>query len=190
MDDGDREPGHELPVDDLPGEFLEPGQRRSDLLPGRSLRERRQRNEQCRDAGKKHPPDNRAAWINAKGHGLEISESALRERPRWGLALLMRPAMAAPGVASVCARYADARTFASAIVAARWPGGSMRTSFADETGSIRTRDTNAVNPAQKAKRPVFGNLEWQRRIPRGYARRPGQEDKAHEQKETEGRIPC
>jgi hypothetical protein len=31
----------------------------------------------------------------------------------------------------VCSRYADARTFASAIVAARWPGGSMNTSFAD-----------------------------------------------------------
>ncbi len=56
-------------------------------------------------------------------------------------------ARAAPGVASVYARYADARTSASAIVAARWPGGSMRTSFADETTRIQTRDADAVNAA-------------------------------------------
>ena len=73
IDDGDREPGHELLVHDLPCEFLELGQRRGDLLLGRRLRERRQRNEQRRDAGKKRPPDNRAAWINAQGHGLEIN---------------------------------------------------------------------------------------------------------------------
>src|SRR5512145_795921 len=76
---------------------------------------------------------------------LEITESALPGAAEWGLALLMRPAKAAPGVASVYARYADARTSASAIVAARWPGGSMRTSFADKTDRITSRRADAVN---------------------------------------------
>ena len=63
IDDRDREPGHELLVHDLPCEFLELGQRGGDLLLGRRLRKRRQRNEQRRNAGKQHPPDNRAVSI-------------------------------------------------------------------------------------------------------------------------------
>ena len=61
----------------------------------------------------------------------------------------------------------------------------MRTSFADETGSIQTRDTNAVNPAQKAKRLVFGNLEWQQPCPEAMLPAwPG--GQGYRQKETGG----
>ena len=77
IDDSDREPGHELFVHDLPGEFLELGQRGRDLLLGRRLRTRGQGNEQRRNASEQRPPDNRAAWINAQGHGVEVTESAL-----------------------------------------------------------------------------------------------------------------
>ena len=45
--------------------------------------------------------------------GWNYPKAHFRERPRWGLALLMRPAMAAPGVASVCSRYADANVCVS-----------------------------------------------------------------------------
>jgi len=37
----------------------------------------------------------------------------------------MRPTVAAPGAPLVWSRYAGARTLAPAIIAARWPGGSI-----------------------------------------------------------------
>ena len=96
--DGDREPGHEPLVDDLPCEFPELGQCCSDLLLGRRLGERRQRNEQRRNAGEQCPPDNRAAWINAQGHGLEITEGALPGAAEMG----SRPTDATRGGRSRC----------------------------------------------------------------------------------------
>jgi len=54
------------------------------------------------------------------------SKGARRERPNWGLAQLMRPAKAAPAVPFAICRYANTRTFASAIVAAFWPGGTIQ----------------------------------------------------------------
>jgi hypothetical protein len=42
-----------------------------------------------------------------------------------GLALLMRPAKAAPAVPFAICRYANARTFVLAIIAAFWLGGTI-----------------------------------------------------------------
>ena len=52
-------------------------------------------------------------------------KGARRERPNWGPTQLMRPARAAPAVPFAICRYANARTFALAIVAAFWPGGTI-----------------------------------------------------------------
>jgi hypothetical protein len=52
-------------------------------------------------------------------------------QPDWGLAQLMRPARAAPGVPLVYSRYAGTRACATAIIAALCPGGVMSTFIPD-----------------------------------------------------------
>src|SRR5205814_2379072 len=68
IDDGDRETGHELLVDDLTRQFVELRQRRHDLFLGGGLRNGRQWNEQRRNTGKKGPADHQASLINAEEH--------------------------------------------------------------------------------------------------------------------------
>lgn len=45
-------------------------------------------------------------------------------------------------------RYADARMSAPAIVAARWPGGSIKTSVSDATSVIQSRSGLVVNATE------------------------------------------
>ena len=64
----------------------------------------------------------------------------------------------------------------------------MRTSFADETGRIPSRDTNAVNAAKTRGVPWSATLDGSGDVPR-LCSRPGSEDKAHRQKEIDGEVP-
>jgi hypothetical protein len=60
---------------------------------------------------------------------LENSSDGRRERPIWGLGLLMRPLSAAPSEPFVCVvyRYVAARTNSAPIIAVLWPGGIIET---------------------------------------------------------------
>ncbi len=142
-------PGTSFLVDDLPREFLELGQAaatfslvavcasagngtNSAAMPARSIR---------RTIGRLDQRE--GSWAG------NIRKAHVRERPRWGLALLMRPAMAAPGVASCVPAMLMPKRLRQQSLRRDGPVEACVPPLLTRSDQSRHGDTNAVNPAQK-----------------------------------------